>query len=76
MVDDAGDEDTLLLGLQNHVLCDIICKFAKFNYTESLLVELDGDTIPLDQLDESHHSKVTLLICTPLGLVTVGEPSV
>ena len=76
MVDDACDEDAILLGLQNHVLCDIIGQLAEFDHPKSFLVELDGDSIPLNQLDKSHYSKVTLLIGTPLSLVTVSEPSI
>ena len=64
MVDDACDEDALLLSLQHHVLCDVVGQLAEFDHSEGLLVKLDGDTISLDQLYKSHYSEVTFLIDT------------
>ena len=61
LVDDSGDEDALLLGLEYHVSSDVIRQLAEFDPSECLLVELYSYAVAFDGLDEPDHCQVTFL---------------
>jgi hypothetical protein len=72
-VDDSGSKEATFLSLAKHVSVNFISDFTKFDSTEGLPVELDGDSERFDTLDESNDNALSLFVSFAGRLDHVGH---